>query len=369
MKLYNLILKDLKIFLSSAVFYFLGFIVLPFLVGILNGTAYQNQINPDRKLDKINVAFVNKDNGMYGNVLKKIFAGNKMKDIVRLKNESSIEKVKAKLEKGTYDTAVYIPENFSNSIADKKDSSIKVYKAPSAGTTSQVVYNTVQSYVIALKNNKAVNYSEIVSVKGNKILSSKQILMISMFAAVSLYIIVALGNCFLLEKEKGTYARLRSTSLSNTKIFVSKVLGIFIISISVEIIYIYLCSIIGISFGNSIFNLILMILLHAFLISGVFAVCISIFESVKLFNVVAAIIISSMTAFGGAFFPVEKVGGIFYKLSKLTFNGWIQKGYYNVMLGKNNNAPMIVMLTCGLIGIIAGYSILMFKERRLGLRD
>ncbi|MGH4122384.1 MAG: ABC transporter permease [Clostridium sp.] len=388
MKTFRIFIKDIKVFLGNIKFYILIYLIMPLLLGSLYGMLYEKQLNPDRHIPTVNVALIDMDKSTYTATLKDIYKSDNMKQYIDLSETSDIDEVKANLQKGKIKTAIVIPKGFSQKVQKGEAINVKVLKAPSSGVESQIVFDIVNSYAQELNNNinifsvvegsvkekssiemlkKAVinktislnseNFINTVNITKDKKLSGKQIFTISMLAFISLYISVIGAQNMVREKEEGTFARLKSTSLSMKSLYLAKICFVFFITLVDIILYIGVSKIIGINLGESYIKLILIGILHAFTITGISAFIMNLYKNQQNLNASFTAVIMIFALLGGSFYPLQNAAEIMRKIAKFTPNYWIQDSYNKVMLGgsiKDLIVNIIVLLGIGIFGIVFG---------------
>ncbi|MBW9144047.1 ABC transporter permease [Clostridium sp. CM028] len=396
MKIFRIFIKDIKVFLGNIKFYVLIYLIMPLLLGVLYGMMYEKQLNPDRHIPIVNVALIDMDKSSYTAPLKDILTNDDMKKFVELSQTPDIDEVKANLQKGKLKTAIVIPKGFSEKVEKGETVNIKVLKASSSGVESQIIFDIVNSYVQVLNNNVNIfsaidgsvndktsidmlkeavitqtitlnseKFINTVNITKDKKLSGKQIFTISMLAFISLYLSVIGGQNMVREKEDGTFARLRSTTLSMKNLYVAKICFVFFITLVDITLYMGICKVIGISVGDSYVKLILISILHAFAITGISAFIMNLYKSQKNLNASFTAVIMVFAMLGGSFYPLEYTGEIMRKIAKITPNYWIQDSYNKVVLGgsiKELTVNIIVLLGVGILGIAFGAFFMRKKE-------
>jgi len=388
MKVTQIFIKDIKVFLSSIKFFILLLLVLPITIGFLYGLMYERSFNPDRQLQKAKVALVDLDGGQYSSSLKSVFTNDAMKDFIDLQEVEDIDTVKKNLEKGDYSTAIVIPLNFSKDLLDRKNTVIKILKAPSAGFESSTVYDAVYSYVNILNSNSSLigtledslkdkssigiameklipdsisletsPYVNTTNLEDVKKLNSKQYFFTSMLIFMSLFICLITAQGFIKEREDGTLKRLEAASLDISTLFTAKILCVFVLALVEITMIIGISSLFGVKWAGNYMNLILVILLQSFTITGITAFFMGVFRQGKILGVVFSLVTTLMACFGATFYPLMYSGGIARTLAEFTINYWMQLAYSGAILGKGINefiTPIVILLVTGTAGLIIG---------------
>ena len=388
MKVTQIFIKDIKVFLSSIKFFILLLLVLPITIGFLYGLMYERSFNPDRQLQKAKVALVDLDGGQYSSSLKSVFTNDAMKDFIDLQEVEDIDTVKKNLEKGDYSTAIVIPLNFSKDLLDRKNTVIKILKAPSAGFESSTVYDAVYSYVNILNSNSSLigtledslkdkssigiameklipdsisletsPYVNTTNLEDVKKLNSKQYFFTSMLIFMSLFICLITAQGFIKEREDGTLKRLEAASLDISTLFTAKILCVFVLALVEITMIIGISSLFGVKWAGNYMNLILVILLQSFTITGITAFFMGVFRQGKILGVVFSLVTTLMACFGATFYPLMYTGSTGKTLAAFTINYWMQLAYSGAILGKGINefiTPIVILLVTGTAGLIIG---------------
>lgn len=397
MTVFNIFLKEVKVSSKSIIFFLLVFIVLPLVTAFLYGMGYEKILTPNKSISNIKAVYINMDKGEYSNNLKEMFSNDKIKEIVNLKEETELNKAKEELLKGNIDAAIVIPEDFSKNIKNNISGEIKVIKSPSSGVKSQIVYQIVKSYSQTFNNISAAysvleksgediknvkglgndiaawsigissaNYTRVTNISKDKVLSTKQFFVTSMFALVSLFICTIGALNMIKERDSKTLDRLESTSVSYKSLFYGKTLFIFITSILFSMSYILISSLLGIKWGGSPINLILIVLLHSFALTGIAAALMNILKNQKTATALLATGTGILGFIGGTFFPVEYTNVVFKKLANAAINYWIQNSYGKLMTGRGLDelaVNIIILFSIGAFGMLTGMIIARKKSR------
>ncbi|MFL0250587.1 ABC transporter permease [Clostridium neuense] len=382
-----MIIKDLKKFAASVKLHILLILVFPIALSFIYGFLYQKQVNPDRNLTKIKVAFIDEDKSNYSKGIEDIFKNDKLKKFIDFNTETNMDVLKKKLKDSKIDAAIEIPKDFSNKVQGGKKADIKMIKSLTAGNETEIVYGIIKSYLDVINNNSMVtetlkndigsprkineisyriipnivklstdNYSKISNIKLDKKITAKQYFAASMLAFIEFYILLIPVTMMIREVQDGTINRLMSTSATYFKVYVEKLVLTFGISTLFISTYIIINYILGNVWDKNIIEILTMIVLQAFLLTGIAAVVMNIFKSTKTLNMICGPIIMLLAFFGGAFYYIDDAS-LKFNFMKFTLNYWIGNAYNNLMLGNglaSITLNLSIIFIAGAIAIIIG---------------
>lgn len=380
-------IKDIKKFSSSIKLYIFTMLIFPISLAFFYGAMYKNVVNPDRNLQKVKLVFVDKDKSSYSKGIETIFKNDKLKKFISFSAETNMEDVKKKLQNGKIDAAIEIPKEFSTSIQMGKKTNIKMIKSLSAGNETEVVYGIINSYldvinnnsmvISALKNNinspqkvnavigkiipetaalSAGNYSKVTSIKLDKKITAKQYFAGSMLSFTGFFIAIVAAIIMIKEVQDGTMNRLMSTSATYFKVYVEKLVLAFCISTAFILVYIIINCALGVVWSKNLIEILFMIILQAFALTGITAVLMSAFKNTKILNMVCVPVIMLFACFGGSFYYVDDAA-IKFNYMKFTLNYWISDAYNKLMLGNGMSSIALnlsIIFAVGMIGIVIG---------------
>ncbi|AJA46978.1 ABC-type multidrug transport system, permease component [Clostridium pasteurianum DSM 525 = ATCC 6013] len=364
MKTISIFMNSLKLFLVNIKVYIFVFLIAPFIFSFMYGNMYKKILDPDRTIDKFQVAYIDMDKSPESKPLEQILRGDKLSKIVNLNNLSSLDNINSDLIKGNYTAAIVIPKDFSSNIGNNKEASIQVLQSPSAGVKGEIVYDIVKVYCSYLNMNRSVysvimknlkdevatekmfkditplieanlskTYVTYTSLPKAKLLNYKQQFAPNMLIMFSLFIALTQAITVLKEREEGTVSRIYSTATSKLSFYFGKLLAVFSISL-VQMICFLAVSIlfIGVNFGNYL-NLIPIMITHAVIISAITALLMVLFRNVNVLSVVFSFLAAIMSIFSGSFSPADYYPEFMRRISHFTVNYWINNLYTSNMLG------------------------------------
>lgn len=392
-------IKDIKKFSSSVKLYIFTMLVFPISLAFFYGAMYKNVVNPDRNLQKVKLVFVDKDKSSYSKGIETIFKNDKFKKFIDISVGTNMEDVKKKLQNGKIDAAIEIPKEFSTSIQKGKKTNIKMIKSLSAGNETEVVYGIINSYLDVINNNSMVisalknninspqkindviskiipetatlstgNYSKVTSIKLDKKITAKQYFAGSLLAFTGFFIAIVTAIIMIKEVQDGTMNRLMSTSATYFKVYVEKLVLAFCISAAFISTYVIINCALGIVWSKNLIEILSMIVLQAFALTGIAAVLMSIFKNTKILNMICVPFIMLFACFGGSFYYVDDAA-IKFNYMKFTLNYWIGDAYNKLMLGNGVSSIRLnlgIIFAVGVVGILIGTLIAGRKSKIYG---
>lgn len=392
-------IKDIKKFSSSIKLYIFTMLIFPILLAFFYGAMYKNDVNPDRNLQKVKLVFIDKDKSSYSKGIETIFKNDKLKKFIDFSTETNMEDVKKKLQNGKIDAAIEIPKEFSKSIQNGKKTNIKMIKSLSAASETEVVYGIINSYLDVINNNSVVinalksninnsqklnaiilkivpetvalstgNYSKVTSIKLDKKITAKQYFAGSMLAFTGFFIAIVAAIIMVKEVQEGTMNRLMATSATYFKVYVEKLVFAFCISAAFISAYVIINCVLGVVWSKNLIEIIFMIMLQAFALTGIAAVLMSVFKNTKILTMICVPVIMLFACFGGSFYYVDDAT-IKLNYMKFTLNYWIGDAYNKLMLGNGMSSIALnlgIIFGVGAVGMMIGTLIASRKSKIYG---
>lgn len=360
-----MIIKDLKKFSASLKLYLFTLLIFPILLSFLYGALYGNQVNPDRNLTKVKIAFIDEDKSTYSKGIEKVFKSEKIKEFISTDYEGSLKRVENSLKKGDISAAVVVPKGFSESIKEGKKIDIKLLKALASNGETEIVYGIINSYLEVINNNSAViktlkenvqdskkvnfmmeslvndsvklstdNYAKVTGVKLNKKISAREYYTASMLAFIGYYIAVVSAVIMVSEVQAGTMNRIMSTTMSYFGVYAEKLALAIFITVSFTLAYVAITYFLGTVWSTNLLELAFVIAVHDFALVGITALIMNLFKKTKFLSMICMAVTLVLAFMGGSFYYIDEN---LYSVSfmKYSLNYWITKAYTNLMLGKD----------------------------------
>lgn len=400
MKTFNIYVLELKQFLSGIKFNILIFIIMPFVISLLDGIFYSNILDPNRTLPSFKVVLVDSDKGNYSRSLQNLLTSDKLKKTIDLKEEDSSVAIDKELINGKISVAIIIPPNFSKQVESGEVTSIDVKKSPSSGLAGDLIENIITSYTkfISIKGavysslNKSTRdtqftqklYHELLPqiiilssnnyvISGNidkvKKVNSKQYYSFSMLIMFSLFLLTLGAGNILKERDNSTLSRLKSTNLNKLSFLTGKLLAVISLFLLQITSFIFLTKFVtGISWGNGTIDIIAVVLVHCISISGLSILCGSLFKSQKSMRTFLTFFIMLMSFLGGAFFPTLGTGKVMDFIAHFTINYWLEKCYMSTMLGNPLSSiysSLLILIFIGIGSMVISSLIFKFEKSKV----
>jgi ABC-2 type transport system permease protein len=161
---------------------------------------------------------------------------------------------------------------------------------------------------------------------GNALSSPGMMVMFTMF--------LMLGGAAVLvvEREQGTLRRLLAMPFDRANILLGKMLGIYLAGLF-QIVFLILAGIIlfGVGWGQSPLALALMVLGFAFAVTGLSIAMAALARTPAQVNSLTTLVVLSISALGGAWWPLEVVPPILQTVAHFTPVAWAMDGFHDIV--------------------------------------
>ncbi|WP_291561169.1 MULTISPECIES: ABC transporter permease [unclassified Clostridium] len=389
MKILNIAFKDLLINAKDKGA--LGTIILmPVVLIFVLGMSLSTMFNEDKLIMKpFDVVVVDKDKEEYGKDFKEFFKSKDMETIVNIK-ELDENIARNKVKNGDIPVLIIVPEQYSKSIREGKETNIEIYTDPGSPLSSKIIESLVKSYtgisssiqgaidaadkvlkdynmngyMIAPDLEKVIESNKIEfkesSFKSGNGLSAIQYYSAAMIAMFILFVGMIGTSSIIEERNRKTLLRLMSSSVSKGTIVTGKFLGLFAIgTLDVFILILFTKFAFKVSWGNSILGLIILSASMIFASCGFAMLLATMFKTSKAVNSINPALIMIMSFLGGNMYPLFLMPSTLQAVSKITPNNWALRGYLSLML--NNGAssiflPSIILFIMGMVFLTLGIS-------------
>jgi ABC-2 type transport system permease protein len=395
-----------------------GLLGAPLIVSALIGLAFGNLdfSGDSQPLSDIAVIVVNQDAGPLGEAYVDVFTSEDMGDLLAVSEMDDLTAARQEIEQGNARGVVYIPEGFSDTlIPDQADpeaefgsGEVQVYTDPASNVSPFIIQSIVEQISASLNTvllagrvsaEQVVDYAQLLGPEmarlgevitsevdedafqlGDERLSLDKVqigeeeepfnafaffipgmavffLMFSMFDG---------SRSILLEYNRGTLPRLMTTPTSTSEIILGKMGGTFLTGLLQFSILMAASNVIfGISWGNSLPALALLIVLTVFAASGLGALLTSFAKNESQVAIMSSTIALIFGALGGSFFPAANFSGVIDLVSKLTLNRWAMDGLITLLVEGGGFADIVPQaLVLGTVGLVTfGLALFAFQRR------
>ncbi|HOK18601.1 MAG TPA: ABC transporter permease, partial [Caldisericia bacterium] len=393
-KLFLIGLKDLKI-RSRDFNAFIMILLMPLILIFVLGLVFQPLYSSKPFI--IDTAVVNLDNDYISDILiNDVLKSEELSKFINLFFLNDENELKDSISKGKYAVGIIINENFTKNIVSGKEDKILILADPEQTTKSGVIKNILDTFVLeVVKRSVALDITSKTLIKENLIKQedlntliyqwSNDIENIKSKIGVKLvnekgeetrgivamdYYAVGMGVMYLLfaanagtesifeEKRKGTYQRLSIMPIKESSIFSGKVFGIFLLTLTQFILIILITKFFyGVSWGNSFFGLIIMVISSVLCFSGLSILFASLMKSESQVGSIGSTISMILGFVGGSMWPIFTFPKWLNTISKFTPNRWAIDGFFKLIFESGNAKDIIPHSSILILMTIIFYSI------------
>jgi ABC-2 type transport system permease protein len=365
MKLFPHIKKNLISFLRNGKVVIITFIIFPMLMAYIYGTMQEGNFSGKSGFTPITVEFKYNKTSKTGEILTSILKDKNVENFIstdfkdepkcRVTVSDDFKNIEIQKLKGT-DAEIEIinsfMKNFSESINEYK---VIVDNVEKLNMTPAEKGKLIGSLVMKMQENSQLDTIEKRTVPGYRSLGAIEYFTISMFSYTSMMLIMILAKGFYKERKSGVVRR--SFSTPNTKIsyFTGYLISSFILSFSINIIYVVINRIIGTAFMQNFFFELIIVIMQSLLQAAVVGTIISFVDSEQVANAIMTILVIIPAIIGGVFFNADIIGVKLLKvLSNFSPNTLILNAFKNLSITqgiKGAASPMLIIavLSAGLI--------------------
>jgi ABC-2 type transport system permease protein len=161
------------------------------------------------------------------------------------------------------------------------------------------------------------------------------------------------------EREQGTLRRLLAMPFDRANILLGKMLGIYLAGLF-QIVFLILAGIIlfGVGWGQSPLALALMVLGFAFAVTGLSIAMAALARTPAQVNSLTTLVVLSISALGGAWWPLEVVPPILQTVAHFTPVAWAMDGFHDIVTRGLDVTAVLpefgVLVGFGLVFILIG---------------
>ncbi len=171
------------------------------------------------------------------------------------------------------------------------------------------------------------------------------------------------------EKRKGTYQRLFIMPLKENYIFLGKIFGVFLLTLTQFILIILITKFAyKVNWGNSFYGLIVMVLSSVLCFSGLSIFLASLMKSEGQIASIGPAVSLILGFTGGCMFPILTFPPWLNTISKFTPNRWAIDGFFKLMFDKGNLIDILpyasILFLMTIIFYLTGLTIFRLKEKR-----
>lgn len=356
------------------------FIIFPMVTSVLYGYFQKELFTPENIMSKYYINIIDEDKSEASTGLKELFNNEEVKDFIVLTED------KEKLQ-----VEVVIPKGYESALIGLKEEEIVLKQLNEKGEpVIAAVSSIVEKYNKAVQegiliNDKVVksslsqedkeklmvdiggkfkSFQTEKSIKTNiytegKNLTSFQYYSISIFSFISLLVIQSLTSSYYAERENGLVKRYLAAPMSKVQYFNYILISNFTFSLIVNSIYVMVYKISNMSFQGSYGILILILIILSILEATLAGFLVAFFKDKRIGGVFIQAFILLSVSVGGAFFPVDKVGGkVLTVLSVIAPNTHIINVFKAYILENTLNSiinPLMIMATIAVVSYLISF--------------
>lgn len=304
--------KELKYFKSSLVSFLFFFVIAPIVLGLLYGALYERMLTPDIEINPIKIFITEAEGDIYLPLVRQLLATQELDFIdlekvppneIKRMTRTNSSSLGIKEEEKTVQILNYGPGSPEKSI-------VKNLVFPLITTlsyldvqnmTSEQRTELIQQYLL-LSNKDFTTIEEVAVVQK---LTSYQLMVVSVYIAMSFFITVTFVTNFLREKESAVLCRLFSIDITKKSIYINTVLAVFIISLMLVTIHSFIAYHILLKTKFSFLEMFILNIFHAGFLAGLYGACIGLFGSEFFFKTIIISLLSIIMFLGGSFYPID----------------------------------------------------------------
>lgn len=358
--------KDFKYFKSSLVYFIFCFMITPIVLGFLYGALYEKMLTPEIEINPIKIYISETEKDIYIPILKQLLNAEEL-DFIHveniLPNEIDLMTKKNRKSLGIKEEGKIVQIlNYGPSSTEKNIVSNLIMPLTTTlshlnvkAMTGEQRTKFIQDYLLL----SVKDFTKIENVGVHKKLTSYQLMIVSVYMALSFFIATTFAVNFLKEREHAVIQRLFSLDITKRFIYINTVLSVFIMSLLLVTSYSFFAYGILLKMKISFVQMLIINFIHAGFIAALYGVFIGLFRSERVFKNSITPIIMAIMILGGSFFPID----MFQNLAKFVHfmpNYNLLKLYEGVLLGTSLRQlvyPISFMIGVMVILIMVG----MFK--------
>ncbi|MDD3224533.1 MAG: ABC transporter permease [Clostridium sp.] len=379
MQILTMIKNQLKLLFNNRVAVF-AVIALPLMLTYF--LSYANSSN------KTNLYVADLDKSTYSKELINLIKDHDDINLVNL-SEAQINK---QVEDNSISAGFIINKNFGANLSDNKKLNLKMvenYENQEGSVLQEVVIgeantlkkiasdskdissvlnvsnaSTSKDLLKKLKTKNNISITDKTPIKNQDSTTKSLVGFLIMF----LWFVVIQGFRTLVEeKENNTFNRILGTPINYYKYLLSKIVSTYIFSLIV----LTLALVIGkyafnITFAQNLIGEGVIFAVYTFALTGIVMIFVPFIKKQQTFTILGSVLMALTGMLGGSFFPIDQVGSkAIVTLSKFTPESWAINSISDITF---NNSPInsqlnsvIILLTCGILGITISYILLNIK--------
>jgi len=382
MKLLAFLKVSIKGIIKEFPAFLLSYGVYPLVLALIMGYTQKDLFTPSINNPIMSVVIQDEDNTVQSKNLVDFISSEEMSKVITVKNSQD----------ENFDYTIRIPQGYEDSLLGNSSTSVIVEAKEKASTTlghilmsiidkyneeiSQglVIRRNIENMPISAeeKENLILEINNILlkayatePIKSNihtvrKSLNSYEYYSITFLSFAFVIFLMAVVSSDALEKEKGIYHRVMSTSMTRVQYFNYGFASTYFTMIIASLLYVFAYRIAGLSFNGPLVLLLLIVLVQSLMITAAGSLISTIFKKKYGIPLLQTLLIAQM-AFGGLLSPITKINSnrIVGFLSKIKPDILISNTYRNYLLdGTIHSISSYLLIMLGISFILYVLSIL-----------
>lgn len=294
------------------------------------------------------VAVANIDKGVMGVELIQFLNNADMFKIIDI-DDKSIEK---KIENNDYPCGIIIPENFTVSIAAKKDTLVRIVEyRPSA--TGQQVKEMINMYLEGVYSGKPSNM-DISKVEEKMSPITDQTRTYFGFLLIMVMMFMGTGIGMILEdKKEKTFMRTFAAPVKEYEMVLGNVLASFLLGLLQVLLYIIVTTLLfNVDWGTSLLNVIIISLIYLISAVGIAIGLAGFITDNQKYSMINLISIVPVSILGGCFFSVKWFPDSIQKIANFIPQKWAMEALEKLAAGSEFSSIWMNLLVLVLFGIV-----------------
>jgi len=367
----ELLLKDIKMLLQYKQIIIIS-IIFPLLILGLLGFIFSDYMSHNEIINKIEIALINNDDSQASKMLINDFKNNKSFAKLFQLTIYDMEEAKEKYLKGDVTAILEIPEDFSKSLISYENKPLNLTINPENPLESLILRNVMESYskyisaadisvytlyqqikdiglsreeinrindvfsihmiLTALERDNLFKYNPITTIPST---SSFEYFIIATGVLLAMYVGLIGANMIFYEKRTMCLDRYKLSVDGNLiALMMSKIIVLLVFTLcQILLLILPVVLVFGIDTDFSILNFILFLIISLFNIISISIFLGSIVSSEELIAMIGNVGILISGLIGGSFIPLKLMPQYIQKISQITPNYWIIKGFLFITKG------------------------------------
>ena len=294
------------------------------------------------------VAVANLDKGAIGGELIQFLDTADMFQIIDIDDMS----IKKKVGNNEYPCGIIIPENFTVSVAAKKDTLVRIaeYRPSTAGQQAKEMINM---YLEGVYSGKTLNM-DISSVENKTSPITDQTRTYLGFLLIMVMIFMGTGIGMILEdKKEKTFMRTFAAPVREYEMVLGNVLASFLLGFLQVLLYLTITTLLfHVDWGTSLINVIIISIIYLISAVGITIGLAGFITDNQKYSMINLISIVPVSILGGCFFSVKWFPDSIQKIANFIPQKWAMEALEKLASGNEFSSIWMNLLVLGLFGVV-----------------